>query len=82
MAGTALLGRLTRVPWRVATVRDVVAETARAKTIVLDVEGWGRHRAGHHGDVRLTAEDEPGFWEGYGYNNYGDPWREHRYSGD
>jgi ferredoxin-NADP reductase len=41
----------------VATVRDVVAETPRARTIVLDVDGWTRHRAGQHVDVRLTAED-------------------------
>jgi DMSO/TMAO reductase YedYZ molybdopterin-dependent catalytic subunit len=26
--------------------------------------------------------DEPGFWEGFGYHNYGDPWREERYVGD
>ena len=26
--------------------------------------------------------DEPGFWEGFGYHNYGDPWREERYDGD
>jgi DMSO/TMAO reductase YedYZ molybdopterin-dependent catalytic subunit len=32
--------------------------------------------------LRLTAEDEPGFWERYGYNNHGDPWREQRYAGD
>jgi DMSO/TMAO reductase YedYZ molybdopterin-dependent catalytic subunit len=32
--------------------------------------------------LTLTAEDEPGFWETYGYNNYGDPWREQRYWGD
>ena len=24
----------------------------------------------------------PGFWEGYGYHNYGDPWHEQRYCGD
>jgi DMSO/TMAO reductase YedYZ molybdopterin-dependent catalytic subunit len=30
----------------------------------------------------LRDEDEPGFWEGYGYHNYGDPWREQRYAGD
>jgi DMSO/TMAO reductase YedYZ molybdopterin-dependent catalytic subunit len=23
--------------------------------------------------------DMPGFWEGYGYHNHGDPWREERY---
>jgi DMSO/TMAO reductase YedYZ molybdopterin-dependent catalytic subunit len=27
-------------------------------------------------------ENEPGFWEGLGYHNYGDPWREQRYEGD
>jgi ferredoxin-NADP reductase len=37
-------------------VRDVVAETARVRTIVLDVDGWSGHRAGQHVDVRLTAE--------------------------
>jgi ferredoxin-NADP reductase len=38
-------------------VRDVVVETPRARTIVLDVDGWSGHRAGQHVDVRLTAED-------------------------
>ena len=32
--------------------------------------------------VRLMSEDEPGFWESYGYHLYGDPWREQRYWGD
>jgi DMSO/TMAO reductase YedYZ molybdopterin-dependent catalytic subunit len=32
--------------------------------------------------LRLQAEDQPGFWEVNGYNNYGDPWREQRYWGD
>jgi DMSO/TMAO reductase YedYZ molybdopterin-dependent catalytic subunit len=27
-------------------------------------------------------EDQPGFWESLGYNMYGDPWREQRYTGD
>jgi DMSO/TMAO reductase YedYZ molybdopterin-dependent catalytic subunit len=31
-------------------------------------------------DVR--SADAPGFWESYGYHNYGDPWREQRYAGD
>jgi DMSO/TMAO reductase YedYZ molybdopterin-dependent catalytic subunit len=30
----------------------------------------------------LRDDDEPGFWETYGYHMYGDPWREQRYSGD
>ena len=32
--------------------------------------------------LELRDTDAPGFWEGYGYHNYGDPWREQRYSGD
>jgi DMSO/TMAO reductase YedYZ molybdopterin-dependent catalytic subunit len=32
--------------------------------------------------ITLLDHDEPGFWEGYGYHIYGDPWREQRYSGD
>ena len=32
--------------------------------------------------LRLQKEDEPGFWETNGYNNYGDPWKEQRYWGD
>ena len=54
MAGTAVRGRLT---WQVATVADVVDETPRVRTIVLDVPDWPGHRAGQHLDVRLTAED-------------------------
>jgi ferredoxin-NADP reductase len=54
MARAAVLGRLT---WRVATVDEVVDETARVRTIVLDVPDWPGHRAGQHLDVRLTAED-------------------------
>ena len=46
-----------RIVWRIATVIDVVSETARARTLVLDVPGWPGHRPGHHVDVRLTAED-------------------------
>jgi DMSO/TMAO reductase YedYZ molybdopterin-dependent catalytic subunit len=30
----------------------------------------------------LLETDRAGFWESYGYHNYGDPWREQRYSGD
>jgi DMSO/TMAO reductase YedYZ molybdopterin-dependent catalytic subunit len=32
--------------------------------------------------LELRDTDEPGFWEMYGYHNYGDPWREQRYAGD
>jgi DMSO/TMAO reductase YedYZ molybdopterin-dependent catalytic subunit len=32
--------------------------------------------------LELLDHDEAGFWETYGYNMYGDPWREQRYAGD
>jgi ferredoxin-NADP reductase len=58
---TALLERLTptRTPivWRTAIVGGIVEETARARTIVLDVPEWPGHAAGQHADLRLTAED-------------------------
>jgi ferredoxin-NADP reductase len=48
---------LGRLNWLVADVRDVVPETPRVKTIVLDVPDWQGHLPGQHVDVRLTAED-------------------------
>lgn len=32
--------------------------------------------------LRLLPQDEPGFWEVRGYHNYGDPWKEQRYTDD
>ena len=32
--------------------------------------------------LELSDEDVPGFWEGYGYHNRGDPWLEQRYWND
>jgi DMSO/TMAO reductase YedYZ molybdopterin-dependent catalytic subunit len=32
--------------------------------------------------LTLTPDDEPGFWENYGYHDRGDPWLEQRYQGD
>jgi ferredoxin-NADP reductase len=54
MAGAALRRRLT---WQVAAVSEVIDETPRVRTLVLDVPDWPGHRAGQHLDVRLTAED-------------------------
>lgn len=45
------------IAWRVGTVVEIIAETMRVKTLVLDVPQWPGHRAGQHVDVRLTAED-------------------------
>src|SRR5271167_3832652 len=54
MAGAALPGRLT---WQLGTVVELTDETARAKSIVLELPDWPGHRAGQHIDIRLTAED-------------------------
>ena len=54
MERTALPGRLA---WRLGRVVKIIAETPRAKSLVLDVPGWASHTAGQHVDVRLTAED-------------------------
>ena len=33
-------------------------------------------------ELRFMERDAAGFWESFGYHNYGDPWREQRYTGD
>lgn len=43
--------------WLTATVREVIDETPRVRSLVLDVPGWPGHRAGQHVDVRLTSDD-------------------------
>ena len=43
--------------WAVADVASVVDETARVRSLALDVPGWPGHLPGQHVDVRLTAED-------------------------
>ena len=46
-----------RIEWRTTTLVEVIDETPRVKSLVLDAPGWPGHRAGQHVDVRLTAED-------------------------
>jgi ferredoxin-NADP reductase len=46
-----------RLSWRLAKVLEVVPETPRTKSLMLEVPGWEGHKAGQHVDVRLTAED-------------------------
>lgn len=46
-----------RIAWRLATVVNVKDETARSRSLILDVPDWPGHRAGQHVDIRLTAED-------------------------
>jgi len=54
VARAALPRRLT---WQLATVLELIDETPRVRSIVLDCPDWPGHRAGQHVDVRLTAED-------------------------
>jgi ferredoxin-NADP reductase len=49
--------QLRRALWRLAEVIEVVPETPRTRSLVLEVPGWEGHKAGQHVDVRLTAED-------------------------
>ncbi len=43
--------------WLVGTVASTTPQTPTARSIVLDVPGWGGSTAGQHVDVRLTAPD-------------------------
>jgi len=54
MARAAISGRLI---WRLGRVVELVDETPRCKSLVLELPDWRGHRAGQHVDVRLTAED-------------------------
>jgi ferredoxin-NADP reductase len=46
-----------RVRWLPARVVELIDETWRARSIVLELPGWPGHRSGQHVDVRLTATD-------------------------
>ena len=32
--------------------------------------------------IQLMEKNKAGYWEQYGYHNYGDPWKEQRYWND
>jgi ferredoxin-NADP reductase len=48
---------LGRLAWAPGEVAKVSWETARVKSLVIDVPGWPAHRPGQHVDLRLTAPD-------------------------
>jgi ferredoxin-NADP reductase len=54
MARTAVLGRLE---WQFGTVAELVQETPKVASLVLEVPEWMGHLAGQHVDVRVTADD-------------------------
>ena len=58
MERAALPGGLgAPLTWQLATVVELMVETERVTSLVLDPPDWPGHRAGQHLDVRLTAED-------------------------
>ena len=57
MERAAVLGRLAPLRWELAEVVELVPETERVVSLVLDVPDWPGHVPGQHVDVRLTAED-------------------------
>jgi ferredoxin-NADP reductase len=46
-----------RIEWRLGKVVEVIPETPRTRTVLLEIDRWPGHRPGQHVDVRLTAED-------------------------
>ena len=52
--GRALPGRLT---WQVGTVVELIAETRRTRSIVLELSDWAGHLPGQYVDLRLNAAD-------------------------
>jgi DMSO/TMAO reductase YedYZ molybdopterin-dependent catalytic subunit len=56
-----------------------MASSRRQVHVVVPAPGTARPQYGCAG---LRNDDEPGFWEMYGYHNDGDPWKEQRYRGD
>jgi ferredoxin-NADP reductase len=43
--------------WQLGDVAEVIQQTPRVSSLLLDVPGWSGHLAGQHLDVRLTADD-------------------------
>lgn len=48
---------LLKKQWLTARIVEIIDETPRVRTLVLDAPGWPGHKAGQHVDVRLTSED-------------------------
>ena len=46
-----------RLEWLAAEVREIIPETKRVSSLVLDVPGWRGHLPGQHVSIRLTGED-------------------------
>ncbi len=85
-------GYSTNVPLAdLAAGKAIVALTYEGRPIEADHGGPARLLVPHLyfwksakwlNALQFTTRDEAGFWELRGYNMYGDPWREQRFTGD
>jgi ferredoxin-NADP reductase len=57
MLATDKVEQTRKLAWRTATVRKIIEETPRVRSLALDVAGWPGHRPGQHVDIRLTSDD-------------------------
>jgi ferredoxin-NADP reductase len=58
LARAAVLGRLNiPLSWQLGEVTELIQETPRVASLMIQVPDWPGHDAGQHVDVRLTAED-------------------------
>jgi ferredoxin-NADP reductase len=57
MTGTNRPSPPKRLKWQLARVHDVVVETRRVKSLILQPPSWPGHLPGQHVDIRLTAEN-------------------------
>jgi ferredoxin-NADP reductase len=57
MTGTETHSPAKRLEWRFAQVRDIIIETHRVKSLMLQPANWTGHLPGQHVDIRLITED-------------------------
>jgi ferredoxin-NADP reductase len=57
MMGTDRSSPIKRLEWQFAVIRDIVVETHRVKSLILQPASWPGHLPGQHVDIRLTAAD-------------------------
>jgi ferredoxin-NADP reductase len=57
MTATDIAASMKRLEWQFAEVRDILVETYRVKSLLLEPAQALGHQPGQHVDIRLTAED-------------------------
>jgi ferredoxin-NADP reductase len=54
---TEMIATKERLRWKPGRIIEIIAETSRTKSLIVEVPGWEGHRPGQHVDVRLTVQD-------------------------